>query len=417
MKYDLAVIGGGPAGMMAAGHAGELGARVVLLEKNRSLGIKLLMAGKGRCNITNKTEDPKELAAVYGKSGKFLLSALSRFGVDDVINFFESRGVKTKVERGNRVFPISDKGRDVLDVLIDYLKESKVEVKFGSAVKEIIVGVDGSQPKKIEKILLHNGGEITADKFIIATGGKSYPTSGSSGDAYSWLAKLGHTIITPRPALTPVIVKENFIKELEGLSLKNVEISLFENNKKIFSEFGEALFTNNGLSGPIVIDMSKKIGEELPKKIIIKIDFKPALDFVKLDERILRDFQESNNKLFRNSLDKLLPQKLIPVIIRLSKINPDKRVNLITKEERRNLVHLLKEFSLEVVDLVGFEKAIVTTGGVDLREVDPKTMQSKIIDNLYLAGEVLNIDGPTGGYNLQVCWTTGHVAGENVNNE
>lgn len=224
---------------------------------------------------------------------------------------------------------------------------------------------------------------------------------------------MGHTIIFPRPALTPIIIKEKFVKELEGLSLKNVEISIFKNNKKIISRFGEALFTNNGLSGPIILDMSKKIGEELVNKLKLKIDFKPVLDFIKLDERVQRDFQKNSNKLFKNSLNELLPQKLIPIIIKLSGIDPNKKVNLITKTERKIIIHLLKEFELEIGGLVGFEKAIITAGGVELTEVDPKTMQSKIISNLYLAGEILDIDGPTGGYNLQVCWSTGFVAGEN----
>ena len=408
MKYDVIVIGGGPAGMMSAGRAAELGAKVLLLEKNKHLGIKLLCTGKGRCNITNNIEEIKKLVDKYGKNGKFLFSAFNKFKVEDTVNFFEKRGVKTKVERGERIFPVSDRASDVLNALIKYMRQSKVEIITEAQVKNILM-----EKKVIKKVILENGQELEAKNYIICTGGKSYPLTGSTGDGYKWLKKMGHTIISPRPALTPIIIKEKFVKELEGLSLKNVEISIFKNNKKIISRFGEALFTNNGLSGPIILDMSKKIGEELVNKLKLKIDFKPVLDFIKLDERVQRDFQKNSNKLFKNSLNELLPQKLIPIIIKLSGIDPNKKVNLITKTERKIIIHLLKEFELEIVGLVGFEKAIITAGGVELTEVDPKTMQSKIISNLYLAGEILDIDGPTGGYNLQVCWSTGFVAGEN----
>ena len=409
MKYDVVVIGGGPAGMMSAGRAGELGSHVLLLEKNRGLGVKLLITGKGRCNITNKTDDLKELINRFGKNGKFLFSSFYKFGVDDVIDFFESRKVKTKVERGNRVFPVSDKSKDILDVLTGYLKKSQVKIKTNAQVKEII-----KKGEEIEKVILDNGDEIFADKFIICTGGKSHPGTGSSGDGFRWLTKLGHKITKLAPSLTPIVVEDKIVKDLEGLSLKNVEISIYKNDKKIDSRFGEAIFTANGLSGPVILDMSKKIGKELSAKMKVRIDFKPALDFEKLDRRIQRDFQEKNNKIFKNSLDKLLPQKLIPVIIKLSKINPEKRVNLITKEERKRLLHLIKEFDLNLKELAGYDKAIITAGGVDLKEIDPVTMKSKLIDNLYFAGEIIDIDGPTGGYNLQICWSTGYVAGESV---
>lgn len=406
-KYNLAIIGGGPSGMIAAGHAAELGSRVLLLEKNPQLGIKLLMTGKGRCNITNAEEDIKKLIEVYGKNGKFLYSALNKFSNKDVVEFFESKGLKTKVERGNRIFATSDSSKDVVTCLENYLKENNVEIKLNSPVEKIIV-----KEGKIEKIILKKGQEITADKYIIATGGKSYPGSGSSGDAYKWLEKMGHTINKPIPALTPIIVKEKIVEKLEGLSLKNVEASLWD-NKKIASFFGEALFTNNGMSGPIILNLSKIVSENPSKNLKLKIDFKPALDFPTLDKRIQRDFEENSNKQYKNSINKLMPAKLIPVMIELSKIDPNKKVNEITKEERKRLIKLLKEFELNVNGVVGFEKAIVTSGGVDIKEVNPKTMQSKIIDNLFLAGEVLDIDGPTGGYNLQVAWSTGYLAGEN----
>jgi predicted Rossmann fold flavoprotein len=409
MKYDIAIIGGGASGMMAAIRAGELGARVVLLEKNKRLGTKLLITGKGRCNITNKTDTDREMIEAFGAHGKFLFSALNKFGVDDVIRFFEDSGLKTKVERGARVFPISDQSRDVLDALISNLKKAKVEIKLDSSVKKIIL-----KDNKIEKVLLFGGREIIADKYIIATGGKSYPATGSTGDGYNWLVKMGHTVTELSPALVPVIIKEKIVKDLEGLSLKNVEISLYKNDKKIDSRFGEAIFTADGMSGPIIIDMSGVIGRHLADKLKLLIDFKPALDFPTLDLRLQNDFTAQAKKLFKNSLDDLLPQKLIPVIFELSGIDPEKKAGVITREERKKLLHLLKEFSLTVKGLGGYEQAIITSGGVALNEIDPKTMQSKIISNLYLAGEILDLHGPTGGFNLQQCWSTGYTAGENA---
>jgi predicted Rossmann fold flavoprotein len=407
MKYDVAVIGGGPAGMMAAGRAGELGARVILLEKTRRLGTKLLITGKGRCNITNNTDSDREMIETFGKNGKFLFSSLKKFGVAAVLDFFAAQGVPTKVERGNRVFPESDSSRDVADALIAYLKKSKVEIKLDSAVKEIV-----SKGDKIEKVLLFGGREIEADKFIIATGGKSYPATGSTGSGYEWLAKLGHTINKLAPALVPILIKERLVKNLEGLSLKNVEISLYSEKKKIDSRFGEAIFTADGMSGPIIIDLSRTVGENLAKPLGLVIDFKPAIGYPELDLRLQNDFQAAKNKMFKNSLDDLLPQKLIPVIIRLSGIDPQKKANAITREERKKILHLLKGFTLTVTGLAGYDQAIITSGGVAVNEVDPKTMQSKAISNLFLAGEILDLHGPTGGFNLQACWSTGFAAGE-----
>lgn len=407
-KYNLAIIGGGPAGMIAGGHAGELGSRVILLEKNPRLGLKLLITGKGRCNITNAENDIKKLIQTYGPNGKFLYSAFNKFNNKDVINFFESRGLQTKVERGNRVFPVSDRSVDVLEILRKYLKENNVEIKLNSPVKKLIL-----KNNKIEKIILNNDEKIKADNYLIATGGKSYPATGSTGDAYKWLEKIGHTIIKPEPTLTPTIVKEKVVKRLEGLSLKNVEISLWS-TKKLATHFGEALFTGNGLSGPIVLNLSKDILKHKKDNLKIKIDFKPALDYPILDKRIQKDFGDQKNKQFKNSLDKLLPKKLIPVIIELSNIEENKKINEITKEERKKLIKLLKEFELTFAELEGWNKAIVTTGGIDIKEIDPKTCKSKIIDNLYFAGEVLDIDGPTGGYNLQIAWSTGYLVGNSI---
>ncbi len=407
-KYNLAVIGGGPAGMIAAGRAGTNGFGVVLLEKNDRLGVKLLITGKGRCNITNAQENLRKMIEVYGKNGKFLFSAYNYFSNSDVIDFFEERDVKTKVERGGRVFPVSDKSIDVLNCLIKYLKQGKVQVKTKAKVKKIIL-----KEKKIEKIILTNNQEIIADNYLIATGGKSYPVTGSTGDAYKWLQELGHTIVTPKGVLTPIIVKQDFVNRLEGLSLKNVEISLW-GKKKIASKFGEAIFTANGLSGPIILDLSKIMRESKEKDMKINIDFKPALEQSVLDKRLLKDFEEFKNKKFKNSLDKLLPKKIIPIIVELSGVDGAKKVCDITKRERKKIVKLLKQFELSYEKNAGFEKAIITAGGVSINEIDPKTMKSKKIDNLYLAGEIIDLDGPTGGYNLQVAWSTGYLAGDNM---
>jgi len=408
--FDLAVIGGGPAGMMAAGRAAENGAKVIIIEKNHNLGTKLLITGKGRCNITNKTLDTKKLVSQYGENGKFLFSCLHIFDVTDTLNFFENFHLKTKTERGNRVFPESDFSRDVLDVLVKYLNKGKVKIKNNSTVKDII-----QKNHKIIKIILDNNEEIVADNCLIACGGKSFPGTGSTGDGFSWAKKLGHTVNTPTPALAPVILKEKFIKNLEGLSLKNVKISIYKNNKKQDERFGEALFTDVGMSGPIIIDMSKKINNLLPDHTELRIDFKPALNIKEFDKRLLKDFKSGNNKQFKNILNKLLPQKLIPVIIKLSQINPEKQVNLISKDERKKLLHLIKEFTLKIKKVEGWNKAIITSGGIETKEIDPKTMKSKIINNLFFAGEIIDIDGPTGGYNLQICWSTGYSVGENFN--
>ena len=402
MLYDFCIIGGGPAGIFSAINLAKSGKSVILIEKNSELGIKLLITGKGRCNITNSEPDFREFISKYGNNGKFLFSAFSKFNNSDIVSFFEENGLKTKNERGNRIFPATGNAKNVLYILKMNLKKYKVEVLKNSPVLEIV-----KKENKIEKVILENKKEIFAENFVIATGGKSYPLTGSTGDGYDFAKKLGHKIINPKPALCPIILKEN-VKELEGLSLKNVNISIYSENKKLTDSFGEAIFTRDGMSGPIILDMSENISTYLDNNLNVKlrIDFKPALDFKKLDERILRDFEKLNNKDFKNSLDKLLPQKLIPFIIKKSGIDPDKKVNSVTKEERMGIMHLLKECEFNISKLNGFQKAIITSGGVDLKEVDPKNMKSKIIDNLYFAGEVLDINGPTGGYNLQVCWTT-----------
>jgi len=407
--FDVAVIGGGPSGMMASGKAGEAGAKVLLIEKNKTPGKKLLLTGKGRCNFTRAEFNERLFVEDFGKGGKFLLSALFNFGAEDVIGFFEKHKLKTKIERGKRVFPATDQAEDVLNVLIRYLEENKVQVMGGTRVVDL--EREGNRIKR----LVTSKGDILAKNFIICTGGKSYPLTGSAGDGYDFARKLGHKIITPEPALVPIKIKEKWVGDLQGLSLKNVQINVFQNGKKQDDRFGEMLFAHFGLSGPIILDISKKVGELLKLgEVTISLDLKPALEYPLLDQRIQKDFKKYNNKIFKNSLKELLPQKLIPVIIKLSGINPEKTVNVITKEERKKLVGLLKNLKMQALGLLGFDQAIVTSGGVDLKEIDPKTMKSKLIDNLFFAGEIINLHGPTGGYNLQLCWSTGCLAGKNA---
>ncbi|MFA5022495.1 MAG: NAD(P)/FAD-dependent oxidoreductase [Patescibacteria group bacterium] len=406
-KFDVAVIGGGPAGMLAAGMAAKNGATVILLEKNIKLGKKLLLTGKGRCNITNDTKDNRTFINELGKNGPFLFSALNAFNTNDVIQFFKKSKVPTKVERGNRVFPISDKSVDVLNALTEFLNQNKVTTLNNAKVVDLVL-----EKNQIKKIKLASG-EIIADKYILATGGLSYPQTGCTGDGYAWAKKLGHQIIEPKPALVPIIVKEKWINQLQGLSLKNVTISVYQNNQKKDQRFGEALFTDIGLSGPIILDLSQNVGSLLTKgPVKLLINFKPALDYKTLDQRLQNDLSENKNKAFRNSLDALLPQKLIPVIIKLSAIDPNKKAGQLTREERTRLIKLLSQFELNVDCLDGFDKAIVTSGGINLKEIDPKTMQSKIIPNLYFAGEIIDLNGPTGGYNLQISFSTGYLAGK-----
>jgi len=404
-KFDVAVIGGGPAGMMAAGRAAELGARVVLIEKNQNLGKKLLITGSGRCNISQAEFNDKKFVEKLGKKGQFLLSALSVFGPAEAVKFFEEKGLKTKVERGGRIFPVSDKSGDVLNVLLKYLSKNKVKLLPGQEVIGFNVGEGMIKSVKLKK------GEISARAFILCTGGKSYPGTGSTGAGYEWAREMGHKIISPMPALVPIEVRENWVRGLQGLSLKNVSVTLFQNDKKQDSRFGEMLFTHFGLSGPIILDLSKKIGELLAAgEVILKIDLKPALNVLMLDKRLQRDFKR--NKYFKNYLPELLPRKLGDLAARFAKIDLDKKVNSINKEERKRLIDVVKGLKLTAKGLIGFSQAIVTSGGVELKEIDSKTMRSKIIGNLFFAGEIIDLDGPTGGYNLQICWSTGYAAGE-----
>lgn len=396
--------------MMAAGRAAEQGARVVLLEKNKNLGKKILITGKGRCNITQAEFDERKFIAELGKKGKFLFSSLASFGPKEIIEFFEARDMPTKIERGGRVFPVSDKAQDVLNKLMGFLKEKKVKIFLGNQVKGFEM-----EKEKIQFVKVTNAGKtekIYADKFILCTGGKSYPATGSSGEGYVFAKKMGHTIIEPRPALAPIKTKEIWVKNWQGLSLKNVRISVFQNNKKQDERFGEMLFTHFGLSGPIILDISKKVDELLKKsEVRIEIDLKPALDFKELDQRLQKDFKENSKKDFKNYLGSLLPQKMIENFIDLSGIEAKKKMHFITQTERKKMLHLLKKLSVTAVRVADFKQAIITSGGIDTREVDSKTMQSRIVSNLFFAGEILDLDGPTGGYNLQICWSTGYAAG------
>jgi len=408
-NFDVAVVGAGPAGMIVAGRAAELGARVILMEKNKEPGKKLLLTGKGRCNITNAEFNLKKLVENYGKNGKFLFHAFSVFGPRNVIDFFEKLGLKTKIERGKRVFPLSDKSEDVLKVLTKYLTKNNVNIIYNSEV----IGID-YQNHKIKNLILREG-KIVAKNYVFCTGGKAHSLTGSTGDGFKWANDLGHHIKELSPALVPIKIKESWVKELQGLSLKNVEVSVFQKDKKQRREFGECLFTHFGLSGPIILDISKKVGELLKNgKVKISLDLKPALDFSKLDKRVQRDFKKYQNKSFKNCLSDLLPRKLIPIIVKLSNIDPEKKANSITREERHNLVKLLKNLEMAAEGLLGFDSAIITSGGISLEEIDDKTMKSKIINNLFFAGEIIDIDGPSGGFNLQICWSTGYLAGENV---
>ena len=414
------VIGGGPAGMMAAISASDRGNKVTILEKMSSLGRKLLITGKGRCNITSSL-DMQKFIENTPVNGKFLYSCFQNYTNQDIIGFLKEEGLDVKEERGNRIFPVTDKSLDVLKCFTKRLKELKVNVEYNTKVEELIVSKDeGTDKLKIDGVRT-NDGIIKADKLILATGGKSYPLTGSTGDGYILAKNVGHTITQIKPSLIPLEAYEDDIcKKMQGLTLKNVGIIVkdIEKNKKIYSDFGEMIFTHFGISGPIVLSSSahltkyKNFAEKMKnKQIKFIIDLKPALSEEKLEERILRDFTELKNKQFKNSLDKLLPQKMIPIIVEKSLISPDKKVNEITREERKKLVKLLKNFELIIKNFRPIEEAIVTSGGISVKEIDPKTMQSKIIEGLYFAGEIIDVNSYTGGFNLQIAYSTGYTAG------
>lgn len=403
------VIGAGPAGMMASITAAKNGHKVTLLDGNERLGKKLFITGKGRCNVTN-AKDISEFFDYIPGNPYFLYSSLYTFTNENTIDFFESQGIKLKVERGGRVFPMSDKSSDIIRGLSTYLSKQNVNIKLNSRVTKIIYSGN-----IIDGVEINNNTILKADHYILATGGASYEATGSRGDGQEFAKKLGHKIIDLKPSLVPIETNFDYHKELMGLSLKNIELSIKENNKSKFKDRGEMIFTHFGVSGPLVLSASRVINTN--KKQFISIDFKPALEEKDLDLRVQKDFQKYINKDFKNSLDDLLPKKLIPVIIKMSGIPESKKVNEITKNERKSLVDLLKNFKIEIKGLRPLNEAIVTAGGVDTKEIDPSTMKSKIIDNLSFAGEVIDVDAFTGGYNVQIAFSTGYIAGSNIPNK
>ena len=401
------VIGGGAAGMMAAYAAAMCGNEVSLYEKNEKLGKKIFITGKGRCNITNASEIEDLFSAVISNP-KFLYSGFYSFTNDQVIHFFEELGVATKIERGNRVFPVSDHSSDVIAALAREMQRLKVKVQLHCEVKELLI----NNEKEIKGVRLANGKKMTADAVVVATGGISYPSTGSTGDGYRFARNCGHKVTELFPSLVPMEVKEWYAKELQGLSLKNIEIHITDGKKKLYDEFGEMLFTHYGVTGPVILSASSIVGKTLEKKeLVLHIDLKPALTEEQLDKRLLREFEANHNKQFKNAIDSLLPAKLRPVIIELSGIEEEKKVHEITKEERLNLLRLIKDFHMTLTGLRGYNEAIITKGGISVKEIDPGTMESKLIKNLYFAGEVLDLDAVTGGYNLQIAWSTGYLAG------
>ncbi len=411
------VIGGGPAGIISAISSAQNGDNVILIEKNNSLGKKLLITGKGRCNITSAINIEEFIKNIPG-NGKFLYSAFQNFTNIDIIKLIEQNGIKVKEERGNRIFPVTDNAKDVLKCLEKELRKyNNIEILLNTKVKEIL-----EENREVKGVLLNSGEKLFASKVIIATGGKSYPLTGSTGDGYKIANKLGHTVEKIRGSLVPLTADKMLCQSMQGLSLRNVKIQIkdFEKNKKIYEDFGEMLFTHFGVSGPTILSSSahllryKEIDRLLKEnKIKLIIDLKPALSEEELDRRIRRDFEEFINKEFKNSLEKLLPKKMIEQAIRLSGINATKKVNEITKEERRNLVKLIKNFEVTIDGFRPVEEAIVTAGGISVKEINPKTMESKLIKGLYFAGEVIDVDGYTGGFNLQIAYSTGYTAGMN----
>lgn len=407
----IIVVGGGAAGVMAAIRAAEEGAQVTLFEKMPQIGRKLRITGKGRCNLTN-TADVAEVVKNIPGNGKFLFSALKNFSPVDAVNFFESLGVKTKVERGGRIFPASDDASEVIDALIKRLAILGVEVKTNSPVKEIL-----SEQKKIVGVLV-DGKIFKCDALILATGGMSYPATGSTGDGFKFARKLGHTVTEILPALVPLETEEEFVKDLQGLSLRNVRAKLLADGKKISEEFGEMLFTHFGVSGPIILTLSRRAAKLLAEKkfVELEINLKPALSPAQLDARILRDFDKFKGKIAKNSLGDLLPAKLIPLVLDLAYLPEEKRVDEITAAERRRLAKILQCLPLTITATRPISEAIVTAGGVDVKELDPRTMRSKLVENLFVVGEVADVDGFTGGFNLQAAWSMGNAAGRGIRN-
>lgn len=402
------VAGGGAAGMFAAIFVAYNGNEVHIFEKNEKLGKKLFITGKGRCNITNASDMDTVFSSVV-TNPKFLYSSFYGYDNQNVIDFFERLGVRTKIERGNRVFPASDHSSDVIAALTKELQQLGVHIHLHTAVKEIV------GKEKFEYLRLQDGEKVTGDVCIVATGGFSYQTTGSTGDGYRFAKETGHQVTDIMPALVPMELQENDVKELQGLSLRNVTATVYNEKKKVYEGFGEMLFTHYGVSGPLMLSASSYIGKELQKhELKLVIDLKPALSFEQLDQRVLREFEGNKNKQFKNAVTKLFPGKLIPVMLELSGIDVEKKVNLISKEERHRFVDLMKHFTWTITKLRGFNEAVITRGGVSVKEINPSTMESKLVSGLYFVGEVLDLDALTGGFNLQIAWSTAYAAGSSI---
>lgn len=408
------VVGGGAAGMFAAIAAAKNGHQVTLYEKNEKLGKKIFITGKGRCNITNAA-DMEELFDAVVTNSKFLYSSFYGYTNQNVIDFFEDAGVPVKIERGNRVFPISDHSSDVIRALEREMKKVGVKVCLNTEVKSV-----EAEKGKFNKVVLKDATTQTADACIVATGGLSYRSTGSTGDGFRFAENVGHKVTQCFPSLVPMETKEPWICELQGLSLRNVEAKILDGKKELYKDFGEMLFTHFGVSGPLIISASSYVGKKFmdkngqKKELTLEIDLKPALTEEQLDQRVLRDFEENHNRQFKNAITKLFPTKLIPVMLELGGIDPEKKVNSIEKEERRQFVHLIKHFRMTLTGLRDYPEAIITKGGVNVKEIDPRTMESKLVKGLYFAGEVLDLDALTGGFNLQIAWSTGYAAGNAI---
>lgn len=402
------IIGAGASGLIAGATAAKRGLDVTIIEKNSRPARKVMITGKGRCNVTNACFDLDDLISNVVTNPRFMYSAFSAFMPYDTIALIEEMGVKTKIERGNRVFPESDKAVDIVDALVKNAKNSGVTFLEGT-VDSFVVEND-----TIKAVMLADGTTVDGDAFAVCTGGMSYQSTGSTGDGYRLAQSVGHHITDIEPALVSLVASNGFVPKLQGLSLRNVGVKLLDGEKEIYSDFGEMLFTHYGVSGPVILSASSHMTQPGSHNYKISVDLKPALDYTALDRRIQRDFQENTNKDYINSLSKLLPNKLIPVVVKLSGIEPSQKVNQITKEQRLGLVSLLKNFTINISDFRPINEAIVTSGGVDVKEINPKTMQSKIIDNLYFAGEVIDVDAYTGGFNLQVAFSTGYLCGMNI---
>jgi predicted Rossmann fold flavoprotein len=405
--FDVIVIGGGPAGLIASGRAAELGAKTALLEKNARLGRKLLLTGNGRCNLTNNSNSLRDLAEKYGRNGKFLYHAFSLFGVPETIDFFNKRGLPTRTEENGRVFPASERAADVLRVLKDYAK--KVNVITGAPVEGLDAG------KGVIKGVKVGGDIVNAKNIILCTGGKSFPKTGSTGEAFNWLRSLGHEIVQPAPALVPITVKEDWIGKMEGASLNSVNITLLQSGKKKALIRGDAVVTARGLSGPAIMDISRKVRELLREgEVNLLLDLIPDVSAQRLQDEFLRSFDEHPKRLIKNVVTFFVPPKLSGTLLMLAGLGEDRRLNTLSKGDRKVLIGAMKTLALTVKGTQGFERAYVTSGGVSLIEIDHLTMRSKLYKNLYFAGEVIDIDGPSGGYNLQAAWSTGHLAGESA---